>query len=300
MGRPPSCHCHCTPTEPPEPGLCPCPKKGSWEQFQVSGVNGGGKERLLVMQICNSNSARDDNMKIILNGTTIDEVLDHNSNSRTGAIYVSHVGATISDLDNILVCPGENHEQISFDPNILNAWPTNNAVTAETVQENNNGNYGRIVIASFPYPYVKDEGCIILDQSWGYAEKWNYQFSLCPPVAPVNFVEPDQFYLDYTVEVDGKIYKNGESVNLTIGESYTFSLIGTENAAGCQGEIGKFYGPWRGRSPATGGQGDSSGDTALGAICPISPFQNSCQCDLTYTIPANGLDIWPEVSCVFA
>ena len=175
MGRPPSdCNCFCGPPPPPPPPLdCDCPELGTWEQFQ-----GVGKERILVIQICNSNSARDDNMRIFLNNTELG-IVNHDSNTRTGIIFVSEPLVTIDDSDSLLVCQGEGHQQVGFNPNILNQYPLINSITAETVKPNFNGNYGELVVASYPTPYTSGGGCILFKRTWSAAERWDYRFSLC-------------------------------------------------------------------------------------------------------------------------
>ena len=175
MGRPPDCNCFCGP--PPPPLDCDCPELGSWGQFTNAALHPDGG-RILVIQICNTNGARDDNMRIFLNGTSLG-IVDHNSNTRTGIIFVSNPSVTIDDNDSLLVCQGENHQQVGFNPSILDAHPLFNAITARTVQKNNNGNNGELVIASYPMPYTPGDGCVLMQRSWSDAESWNYQFQLC-------------------------------------------------------------------------------------------------------------------------
>lgn len=188
MGRPPDCNCFCT-TENPPPSLCSgssmCPEfPGTFSDFQE-----GTKSRIIVIQICNTNSAQDDDMSIQLNGVTIDPYLDNSANARTGGIYVSDFLTTISDTDPLLLCQGEGHKQVKFNPTILNAEPDVNTLTSTLIQENFNGNYGELIIASYAYPYTAGDGCIILRSVWGDPGAWNYQFTLCedpgPEIVPI-------------------------------------------------------------------------------------------------------------------
>jgi hypothetical protein len=145
-----------------------------------------GKQKILVIQVCNTNSARDDNFQVFLNGTEIDAFLDLNANSKVGAIYISDSGTFIDDDDPLLLCQNEGHGQSSFSPTILNAFPTDNCITTTRVQNNNNGNYGGVRVISYDYPYVRGQGCIEGTYDYG-GQPWDICFDLCPPATTIRF-----------------------------------------------------------------------------------------------------------------
>lgn len=185
----------------------------------------------------------------------------------SGSMRASQVAATVTKLENDLEADGKTRTE-----SISN--------TAEDII----------------CPFVVSECCTedgnaeILAGICGYT--WE-----CPEYVNVNFVNPPFLYQDYEVKIAeyNETYTKGQSVTVEVGTTLTFQLTST---ASCPGGIDN-YGPWRGRTPATAADGDEVNDKKLGATCQGHSVA-TCLCDLQYTIPSGGLDIWPEISCIYA
>lgn len=149
-------------------------------------------------------------------------------------------------------------------------------------------------------PFVVSE-CCVNQAAEDLAALCGYTWD-CPEFANINFVAPTFGYLDYTVKVDGEQYGPGDSIIREVGTLITFELTGTFKFTPCPGATGTSYGPWRGRTPASGVPEEFYGDpnfSDLGATCDQSPLQDKCICTLNYTMPSGGLDIWAPVSCIY-
>ena len=102
-------------------------------------------DRRVVFQICNSNSVKDDNFDILLNGTKIGAV-DLNSNSQVGSIFIADLDPNLSVTGNDFVCPISNMVVYRFNPNLLQ--PTN-VISMVNTQLNNTGNAGTVGIRNY-------------------------------------------------------------------------------------------------------------------------------------------------------
>ena len=103
-------------------------------------------DRVVVIQICNSNSITDDNFSISLNDSVIGTV-DLNSMSRVGAILIGSTNASLFLAESTFLCPIAGMSVHYFNPNILLAGT--NSLDMINVQNNNHGNYGMIQVKSF-------------------------------------------------------------------------------------------------------------------------------------------------------
>ena len=106
----------------------------------------------LTMQVCNSNSAKDDNFKVFLNGYEIGD-LDLSQNLQVGGLFVAstNVNLTTDDENSDFVCPMELMQLQHFNPNILTKG--RNKIEMVNTQNNNNGNYG-----TFEISYYEEDG----------------------------------------------------------------------------------------------------------------------------------------------
>jgi hypothetical protein len=107
---------------------------------------------ILTMQVCNSNSAKDDNFKVFLNGYEIGD-LDLSQNLQVGGLFVAstNVNLTTDDENSDFVCPMELMQLQHFNPNILTKG--RNKIEMVNTQNNNNGNYG-----TFEISYYEEDG----------------------------------------------------------------------------------------------------------------------------------------------
>jgi len=235
MGRPPDCHCHCGAALPPSPGGGGCPDcPGHHAQYQTDTL-----EKILVIQVCNTNSSQDDTFQVFLNGEQIDAALELGFPSKVGSIYKTHASTTINDNDPLLLCQGQSHFQGPLSQTALLAYPSGNVITANQVVDNGSGNFGGIRVISYDYPYSSGVGCIVEDFDYGDAPDWNYSFDLCEEPNLVyasgdtsggSF--PYTFVINVSDPLENLEYKDDilhpvESTPRTAGTSLTFNLVST-------------------------------------------------------------------------
>lgn len=104
--------------------------------------------QVFVMQVCNSNSAKDDNFDVYLNGNYIG-ALDLSINAQVGGVFIGSTDSnlTISDSGAGFVCPIALMDVFHFNPSYLVAG--NNNIYMENTQRNNNGNFGTIELRHY-------------------------------------------------------------------------------------------------------------------------------------------------------
>ncbi len=282
MGRPPDCDCRCGPVNPPDPpSTCSCPDKGWYEQFQSA-----TREKLLVIQICNDNNARDDDVIVKLNGTIIDPNLDLNENRPVGKIYVSD-STVIDDNDPLLICRGENHAQLEFSPTLLYPAATN-AITTELLNDNNNGNRGGVIVISYDYPYVAGQGCVIFDDIYGGPPD-TFNFKLCKQPFTVTMGQAslgEPYLVRWRESPDGALpgnqVANGSIFNVYEGVDIEFYIELYDLSCN-----GGFLIPslWQYRTPG------GSWTNNAGGFSSNTPFP--------YTVTGD-VEIRPVFSCAFA
>jgi len=103
-------------------------------------------DRVLAFQVCNSNSAVDDNFYVYLNGTKIGE-LDLNKAAKVGSVFLATYDNNITIKDADFVCPILDMKLYYFDPKLLKYG--NNVIVMKNVQSNNNSNEGKIEIRNY-------------------------------------------------------------------------------------------------------------------------------------------------------
>ena len=95
-------------------------------------------DQVLVFQICNSNSQKDDNFDIILNGTSIG-IIDLNADAQVGGLFIGSLNPSLTVTAPDFVCPLNLMVINRFDPNLLHYGV--NTIRMQNVQNNNNGNF---------------------------------------------------------------------------------------------------------------------------------------------------------------
>lgn len=103
-------------------------------------------DRALVFQICNSNSAKDDNFDVYLNNNYIG-FLDLNSNSQVGSLFIATTNASADLVSGDFVCPLTLMDTYRFDPSFV-LYGTN-TLELRNAQNNANGNYGVIGVRNY-------------------------------------------------------------------------------------------------------------------------------------------------------
>ena len=102
-------------------------------------------DRRVVFQICNSNSATDDNFEILLNGTVIGQV-DLNADALVGSVFIADLNPNIVITGADFTCPISNMVVYRFDPSLLQ---TTNTIFMRNIQNNHNGNQGIFEVRNY-------------------------------------------------------------------------------------------------------------------------------------------------------
>jgi len=99
----------------------------------------------LAIAICNSNAARDDNFKVLLNDNEIGTI-DNSTNACTGRIF-----ATDSSVTNFsgLACNSAFEPTVQLSEQDL--IEGTNTLRIESTQDNNNGNFGTVQVVRIQY-----------------------------------------------------------------------------------------------------------------------------------------------------
>lgn len=129
-------------------------------------------DRALVFQVCNSNSAKDDNFNVYLNSNYIG-YLDLSANAQVGGLYIATTNESLSLGSGDFRCPLSLMETFRFDPSFL-VYGTN-TLFLENAQNNGNGNYGTIGIRN----YVIDgdtlsDPCVVADLEYSGSSGANF------------------------------------------------------------------------------------------------------------------------------
>jgi len=103
-------------------------------------------DKTFVLQVCNSNSQRDDNFDVFLNGTYIG-ALDLNQNAQIGSIFIGNVNTNIQVGVPDFACPLSGMVTYHFNPSILLGGT--NTIDLVNTQANGNGNQGTFEIRNY-------------------------------------------------------------------------------------------------------------------------------------------------------
>ena len=148
-------------------------------------------DRVVVIEVCDTNAAKDDNIRVTLNDTVIADVLDFSKDERNGYFLISDPDATLEASESSIpschgTSPGLPISVKRFSPDSIKGG--DNTINVTIVQQNNNGNAGEFNIRS----YLKRDGKLICGVTIGtvpYGAEGDYTFTYdnccgeggCPP-----------------------------------------------------------------------------------------------------------------------
>ena len=140
-------------------------------------------DRALVFQVCNSNSAKDDNFNVYLNSNYIG-YLDLSANAQVGGLYIATTNESLSLASGDFACPLPLMETFRFDPSFL-VYGTN-TLFLENAQNNGNGNYGTIGIRNYEIDGdTLSNPCVVADLEYSGSSGANFSlgflYTACCP-----------------------------------------------------------------------------------------------------------------------
>jgi hypothetical protein len=178
---------------------------------------------IIVFQICNSNSAKDDNYDVYFNGIYIGNV-DLNSNSQVGSVFIGNTDPTysLSDSNSDFPCGMVNMDVFKFEEGLV---ASSNEIKMVRTQLNNNFNYGTFGVRSYvPVSGNLTNPYVIADFDWGESTSatkfggtdigggyvFTFDFTVCPtrfdltaPTAPSNLsVVVSNYFGFYDLKAD--------------------------------------------------------------------------------------------------
>lgn len=103
-------------------------------------------DRILAFQVCNSNSSRDDDFDVLLNGVKIGE-LNLNTNAEVGSVFLATTNRSVSIEKADFTCPIRNMKIYYFDPAIVRYGT--NILFLKNIKNNGNSNAGTIEIRNY-------------------------------------------------------------------------------------------------------------------------------------------------------
>ncbi len=190
-------------------------------------------DRRVVFQICNSNSAIDDNFDIYLNDVYIGAV-DLSQNAQVGSVFIADLNTAIEVTEPDFVCPLAGMVVYHFSPGILQS---SNVLEMRNTQNNNNGNFGSIGIRN----YLLDgtdliSPCVItnLEYSGSSGASFTFNFDYTECCAPVWYrlincndssVGYSQEYSAGDFEIDERVTTPGQT--WVVAEELLAQPIGT-------------------------------------------------------------------------
>ena len=140
-------------------------------------------DRAVVIQVCNQNSARDDNFNVFLNGTYIG-FLDLSQNDQVGSIMIATTNTNANVLVGDFACPLTLMQTYRFNPSLLLFGP--NTLEMRNAQVNNNGNAGTVSIRN--YEVIDNDlinPCVIADLTYsgtnGASFTMVFNYTACCP-----------------------------------------------------------------------------------------------------------------------
>lgn len=137
-------------------------------------------DRRVVIQICNSNSARDDNFDIYLNDNYIGAV-NLNANEQIGSVFIADLNPSLTITSSDFVCPLTGMVTYRFDPAFLQA---NNVLEMRNTQNNDNGNLGSVGIRNYLLSGTSlSSPCVVADLQYsgasGTSFTFNFNYTAC-------------------------------------------------------------------------------------------------------------------------
>ncbi len=141
-------------------------------------------DRVLVFQICNSNSVRDDNFDIYLNDVYIGAV-DLSTDTLNGSVFIASLDSPSIETSDF-VCPLEAMVPYYFDPVILVGGT--NVINMVNTQNNGYGNLGDIGVRNYllnTEDNTLSAPCVVADLSYnpGNGLDWetSFEYTACCP-----------------------------------------------------------------------------------------------------------------------
>ena len=195
-------------------------------------------DRAVVIQVCNQNSAKDDNFEVYLNGTYIG-FLDLSQDAQVGSVMIATTNPNLDVLVGDFACPLNLMQTYRFDPNLLLFGL--NTLQMKNVQNNNNGNRGTVSIRN--YEIVDNDlinPCVVADLEYGYALSgvdftMNFTYTACCPgeLDETIIAFKDTYTASFGAGIAGQNILvndslNGNSVtisNVTINQVYSSSPL---------------------------------------------------------------------------
>jgi hypothetical protein len=137
-------------------------------------------DRRVVFQICNSNSALDDNFDIYLNDIYIGAV-DLSTNAQVGSIFIADENVAVELGSSDFVCPLSGMVTYHFNPSILLA---SNILEMRNTQNNGNGNFGQIGVRNYSLSGTTlSSPCVITNLEYSGASgdsfTFNFDYTQC-------------------------------------------------------------------------------------------------------------------------
>lgn len=173
-------------------------------------------DRRVVFQICNSNSAKDDNFDIYLNDVYIGAV-DLSQNAQVGSVFIADLNTSIQVLEPDFICPLAGMVTYHFDPSILLSV---NTLEMRNTQNNNNGNFGTIGIRN----YLLDgtdliSPCVITNLEYsggsGLNFTFNFNYTECCQPAWYRLINCNDSSIAYSQEYVSGDFEINERVTTT-------------------------------------------------------------------------------------
>jgi len=140
-------------------------------------------DRIVVFQICNSNSAIDDNFDIYLNNTYIGAV-DLSTNAQVGSVFIASLDVNLNIVSDDFDCLITNMVVYRFEPTLLQ---TSNILEMRNTQNNGNNNAGSVGIRNYLLTGTDlSAPCVIADLEYGPAPSGvdftlNFEYTQCCP-----------------------------------------------------------------------------------------------------------------------
>lgn len=141
-------------------------------------------DRALVFQVCNSNSAKDDNFNLYLNNNFIG-YLDLSQNAQVGGIFIATTNTNADVVSGDFACPLTLMVTNRFDPSFL-IYGTN-ILEMRNAQNNGNGNYGTINVRNYlidgdnlSSPCVVDN--MTFSGASGTSSTLSFEYTACCPL----------------------------------------------------------------------------------------------------------------------
>jgi len=130
--------------------------------------------RRVAFQICNSNSVRDDNFAIYLNGTHIGDV-DLNQDALVGSVFIADLDVTHVITSADFTCPISNMVIYRFNPNLLQAT---NTILMQNIQANGAGNAGVFEVRNYLLTGTSlSNPCVIANRNYAPPNGGNATFT---------------------------------------------------------------------------------------------------------------------------